>query len=130
MNPRVLVEDDGDTIRLGELSPGCRACKDGKWDCLFLSLSCNLSCAFCLTPCGLTKASAAISAFGNDLDTLCKKYSSSGTIGVGFSGGDPLLKPKHLLSYISRLRERRFDLYIWVYTRYGTETCEILAVHR
>jgi uncharacterized protein len=112
---RVLVEDDDDTIRIGELSPGCRACKDGKWDCLFLSLACNLSCAFCLTPCGLTKATA-VSAFGNNMEALCENYSNLGTIGIGFSGGEPLLSPQHLLYCLSRLRERRSDLYIWVYT--------------
>ena len=58
VTPSGRVEDGGETIRLGVVSPGCRACKAGSWDCIFLSMACNLSCAFCLTPLGFAKASA------------------------------------------------------------------------
>jgi pyruvate formate-lyase activating enzyme-like uncharacterized protein len=115
ISPHLMIEDGGDTIRLGALSPGCRACKDGKWDCLFLSMECNLSCTFCLTPCGIGKGTA-ISAFGDDLDALCAHYASSGTSGIGFSGGEPLLYPRLLLSCLSRIRQKLPHLYLWVYT--------------
>ena len=115
VTPSGRVEDGGETIRLGELSPGCRACKAGKWDCIFLSMACNLSCAFCLTPLGFAKASA-LSALGSDLDALSKNYASSEITGIGFSGGEPLLSPHRLLQYLARLRQERPDLYFWAYT--------------
>jgi pyruvate formate-lyase activating enzyme-like uncharacterized protein len=124
--PRIRVEDGGDTIRLGALSPGCRACKAGKWDCLFLSMSCNLSCAFCLTPCDLAEVSA-LSALGNDLDALGDIYASSDIAGIGFSGGEPLLTPHRLLHCLSRLRARRPDLYFWTYTNGLPLTTELLS---
>lgn len=124
--PRIRVEDGGDTIRLGELSPGCRACKAGKWDCLFLSMRCNLSCHFCLTPCGLTDRST-LSALGNDLDALGDFYANAETLGIGFSGGEPLLTPQRLLHCLSRLRARRPDLYLWAYTNGLPLTTELLS---
>ena len=45
--PSIHVDDGGDTLYLGELSPGCRACKEGTWDCIFLTGRCNLACPFC-----------------------------------------------------------------------------------
>ena len=126
VTPNGRVEDGGDTIRLGELSPGCRACKAGKWDCIFLSMACNLSCAFCLTPRGLAKASA-LSALGSDLDALCEHYTSSETIGIGFSGGEPLLTPRRLLQCLSRLRARRSALYFWAYTNGLPLTTDLIS---
>lgn len=126
VTPLIRVEDGGDTIRLGKLSPGCRACKEGKWDCLFLSMTCNLSCAFCLTPCGLGRFSM-LSALGNDLDALCEVYASSEIIGIGLSGGEPLLAPQRLLHCLSRLRAGRPDLYVWAYTNGLALTTELLS---
>ncbi len=113
--PRAIIEDGGVTVRLGELSPGCRACKSGHWDCLFLSMSCNLACSFCLTPCQLTKP-AALSALGDDWDALCDQYANSDTTGVGFSGGEPLLEPDRLLRSVAKLRTLRPDIHLWAYT--------------
>jgi uncharacterized protein len=111
----VWIEDSGATIRCGELSPGCRACKSGKWDCLFLTLECNLSCDFCLTPCRLKKESS-LSALSNDLNSLLDKYVESKIQGIGISGGEPLLKPQRLLDCLSTLRKGRSDFYFWAYT--------------
>jgi len=122
---RICIEDDGETIRLGELSPGCRACKAGRWDCIFLSMACNLSCAFCLTPSCLA-AAPALSALGNDLDGLCDATEEAETIGIGFSGGEPLLEPDALLQSISRLRAKRPDLCLWAYTNGLPLTTQLL----
>ena len=48
--PEVLIVDDGDTVCLGELSPGCVRCKSGEWDCSFITPICNLRCEFCISP--------------------------------------------------------------------------------
>ena len=111
----IQIENNGETIRSGELSPGCRACKSGRWDCIFLTLSCNLSCSFCLTPCTLTKASS-LSAFGNDIHTLLKEYARLKVAGIGFSGGEPMLASERLMDCLSRLRNANPATYLWAYT--------------
>ena len=126
VTPLVRVEDDGDTIRLGELSPGCRTCKQGKWDCIFLSTACNLSCAFCLTPCSLREG-YTLSALGDDIEALCDVYARSEIAGIGISGGEPLLTPQRLLHYVSRLHARLPDLYLWAYTNGLLLTTQLLA---
>ena len=35
--PELTIADDGDTMVLGAYSPGCRACKQGAWDCIFMT---------------------------------------------------------------------------------------------
>ena len=109
------IENNGETTRSGELSPGCQACKSGRWDCVFLTLSCNLSCAFCLTPCNLVKP-YALSAFGNDMHTLVKRYAELQISGIGFSGGEPMLKSELLIEFLSTLQEKKPKTYLWAYT--------------
>ena len=113
--PGVRIEDGGDTVHLGELSPGCKACKSGQWDCLFVTMRCNLQCAFCLTPRGLVDQPMR-SALGSDLPALCSQYARAGVRGVGFSGGEPMLQPELLLRWIGHLRRELPDLYLWAYT--------------
>lgn len=121
-----VVEYGGATIRLGELSPGCCACKAGRWDCVFLSMACNLSCAFCLTPAGYENASR-LSALGSDLDSLCRRYISADVIGIGFSGGEPMLRPRRLLDCITTLRSRLPHLYFWAYTNGLPLTTDLIS---
>jgi len=78
-------------------------------------MACNLSCPFCLTPCGLSKESS-LSALDEDLDALCEIYARSKIIGVGFSGGEPMLSPDRLFHCLSRLSSKRPDIYFWSYT--------------
>ena len=49
--PGVQIEEQGECLFLNALSPGCRACKDGAWDCIFVTMACNLNCPFCWSPC-------------------------------------------------------------------------------
>ncbi len=113
--PSARVEDDGETVRLGDLSPGCAACKAGRWDCLFVTMRCNLSCPFCLTPRGLVLRPMR-SALGDDLHMLCARYARVGIEGVSFSGGEPFLDPDPVLEWLSVLRRELPGLYIWAYT--------------
>ena len=124
--PGISVEDDGDTIHLGDLSPGCLACKSGQWDCLFLAMRCNLKCAFCLTPQHLADLSMR-SALGPDLSALCSRYARAGVRGVGFSGGEPLLQPELLLQWVGLLRRELPDLYLWAYTNGVLLTADLLG---
>ena len=124
--PGLRVEDDGDTLHLGDLSPGCLACKSGQWDCLFLSMRCNLRCAFCLTPRHLADPPMQ-SAWGPDLLALGSQYTRAGVRGVGFSGGEPLLQPELLLQWVGLLRRELPDLYLWAYTNGVALTADLLG---
>jgi pyruvate formate-lyase activating enzyme-like uncharacterized protein len=126
ISANIQIEHSGDTVRYGELSPGCRACKSGQWDCLFLTMACNLSCNFCLTPCRLTQE-GSLSAFGNDPDLLIEKYGELNIKGIGFSGGEPLLRLDRLLECLSTFRKRRPDLYCWAYTNGLLLTKDIIS---
>ena len=107
--------DEGATVHLGALSPGCEACQAGAWDCVFGTMACNLSCRFCISP-GAGRRRGPPSALGGDLATLCQVYARSGVRGVGFTGGEPLLEPELLLHRASVLRRELPHLYLWAYT--------------
>ncbi len=124
--PAARIEDDGDTICSGDLSPGCVACKTGRWDCLFLTLSCNLQCPFCLTPRTISDQPVR-SALSVDLSGLCAQYARTGVQGVGISGGEPFLQPDVLLHWVTVLRQELPDLYLWAYTNGVCLTDDLLA---
>ncbi len=126
ISANIQIENNGETTRSGELSPGCQACKSGKWDCIFLTLSCNLSCSFCLTPCTLTKASS-ISAFGNDIHTLIKEYAELKISGIGFSGGEPMLESKLLIDCLLSIHKANPEAYLWAYTNGLLLTKDIIS---
>lgn len=113
--PDVHIEADGEIVYLGELSPGCRACKAGAWDCIFTTMRCNLQCAFCYSPQSLT-ADFSGSAFGSNPAQIAENYSKTYITGVSFSGGEPFLEPQKLFDWIARLKERFPEKYTWVYT--------------
>jgi len=113
--PEAIVEDAGETVRIGALSPGCVACKSGTWDCVFVTMRCNLSCAFCLRP---EAAESAVlgGAFGSDPVASAEYYARAGVTGVGFSGGEPLLEPEAVLRWVATLSGRMPGVYLWAYT--------------
>lgn len=124
--PSATIEDDGETVRLGELSPGCVACKAGRWDCIFVTMRCNLDCPFCLRPPNLAMP-PMYSALGRDLVTLFARYSRAGISGVSFSGGEPFLDPEPVLAWLAALRREFPRLYIWAYTNGLALTPDLLA---
>ena len=113
--PGVRIEDGGEIVALGELSPGCRACKDGTWDCVFLTMRCNLACPFCCSPHDIPPDYAG-SAFGRTPSEITAAYARTRITGVSFSGGEPFLDPSRLLEWVGQFTARRPDAYYWVYT--------------
>lgn len=113
--PYAFVSGDGETIATGALSPGCQACKAGTWDCLFLTMDCNLSCSFCCSP-GDRRRNVPLSAFGNDVEELLFHYRLIQPEGISFSGGEVFLDIDRLRTMIALMRREFPFAYLWVYT--------------
>jgi pyruvate formate-lyase activating enzyme-like uncharacterized protein len=113
--PGVHVEAGGEGIWLGELSPGCRACQAGAWDCLFVTARCNLNCPFCYSPHGLSPDHSG-SAFGAQPAEMAMNYGQASLAGLAFSGGEPFLEPDRLLRWVAAIKAQVPDAYTWVYT--------------
>jgi pyruvate formate-lyase activating enzyme-like uncharacterized protein len=113
--PGLSIAADKATVCLGELSPGCQACKNGAWDCVFVTQRCNLSCSFCYSPNGVAKDYAG-SAFGDSPEEMAANYTRTHIEGISFSGGEPFLEPERLVHWAGFFREHFPQAYLWVYT--------------
>lgn len=109
----------GNKIGPGSLSPGCMTCGQGTWSCLFIGSKCTASCFYC--PQDRKKKnneppveSGLLFENPDDYVDYLEKFKFKG---VGFSGGEPLLQYKKILTYIRKIRKRLGEeVYIWVYT--------------
>ena len=113
--PEAFIEGDGEIIYTGELSPGCRACKEGSWDCIFITMRCNLDCNFCSRSNMAGKDYAGL-AYGANPKEVTKNYARTKIKGIGFSGGEAFLEPKRLFDWFVILKQAFPDNYFWIYT--------------
>ncbi len=113
--PSIQVASDGEDVWFGTLSPGCRACKDGSWDCIFITMRCNLNCSFCLRPHSM-HAAPPTSVFGRTPAEAAQTLARLNVKGVSFSGGEPLLEPDMLFDWLFPLRRGCPETYFWIYT--------------
>jgi uncharacterized protein len=113
--PGLRSEHGGETIALGELSPGCRACKTGAWDCLFVTMRCNLDCAFCYSPQGISRDYVG-SAYGATPADIAAQHARTHIEGIAFSGGEPFLEVERLCAWLGWFKEHSPARYYWVYT--------------
>jgi len=111
----VHVEADGEIVYLGGLSPGCRTCKDGTWDCIFTTMRCNLNCEFCYSPHAIPREYAG-SVFGATPAQIAGNYARTHVTGVSFSGGEPFTDTPKLLEWAAWFKSRYPGKYYWVYT--------------
>jgi len=109
------VEDEGEALYLGALSPGCRACKDGTWDCIFTTMDCNLDCAFCFSPHTIPRDYQG-SQMGSTPAEIAANHERTRVEGISFSGGEPFLHPEKLFEWVAWFTSRYPDRYYWVYT--------------
>jgi pyruvate formate-lyase activating enzyme-like uncharacterized protein len=109
------VEGEGEVLYIGELAPGCRACKQGTWDCVFTTMRCNLDCAFCYSPHAVDRDYAG-SVFGTTPAEIARNHARTTITGVSFSGGEPFAEPKRLLAWAAWFAEHAPDTCYWVYT--------------
>lgn len=113
--PGAHLAEGGEIFHLGPLSPGCQACIDGRWDCLFVTSRCNLACPFCCNPLHIPP-DASGSAYGQTPDEIALAYNALDLGGISFSGGEPLLEPERLFEWLAFFKSRFPRVYTWIYT--------------
>lgn len=111
----IHIEADGEIVYLGELSPGCQACKEGTWDCIFTTMRCNLDCEFCSSPHAIPKDYAG-SVFGMTPEQIAENHAKTCITGISFSGGEPFVDGRKLFDWVAWFTSRYPDKYYWVYT--------------
>jgi pyruvate formate-lyase activating enzyme-like uncharacterized protein len=109
------VEDGGEVLHLGGISPGCQACKEGTWDCIFTTVRCNLDCEFCYSPHDTPKDYAG-SLLGSTPEQIEENHTRTRITGISFSGGEPFAEPHKLFKWVAWFTSRHTDKYYWVYT--------------
>jgi pyruvate formate-lyase activating enzyme-like uncharacterized protein len=111
----IHIEADGEVVYLGELSPGCQACKEGTWDCIFTTMRCNLDCEFCYSPHAIPRDYAG-SVFGTTPEQIAQNHARTHITGISFSGGEPFVDAQKLFEWVAWFTSRYPDRYYWVYT--------------
>ncbi|MBN1139346.1 MAG: radical SAM protein [Anaerolineae bacterium] len=111
----LYIEEEGEVLYLGALSPGCRACKEGTWDCIFTTMACNLDCAFCFSPQAPPRDYAG-SQMGSTPPEIAANHERTRIEGISFSGGEPFLYPEQLFEWVAWFTTRDPNGYYWVYT--------------
>jgi pyruvate formate-lyase activating enzyme-like uncharacterized protein len=109
------VEDGGEVMYLGGISPGCQACKEGTWDCIFTTMRCNLDCGFCYSPHDIPRGYAG-SLLGSTPEQIDENHAKTRISGISFSGGEPFAEPQKLFEWVAWFTSRHPDKYYWVYT--------------
>jgi pyruvate formate-lyase activating enzyme-like uncharacterized protein len=113
--PDICIESNGEALYLGDLSPGCRICKEGTWDCIFTTMECNLDCEFCLRPKDFPKSYAG-SIFGAQLEEIAENHSKTIINGISLSGGEPFLKITRMIEWFTWFKNLYPNKYFWLYT--------------
>jgi pyruvate formate-lyase activating enzyme-like uncharacterized protein len=111
----LYVEGDGEVLYLGGLSPGCQACKEGTWDCIFTTMRCNLDCQFCYSPHAIPRDYAG-SLLGSTPEQIAGNHARTTITGISFSGGEPFVDTARLFDWVSWFTSRYPEKYYWVYT--------------
>jgi pyruvate formate-lyase activating enzyme-like uncharacterized protein len=111
----LCVGDEGESMYVGGLSPGCQACKAGTWDCIFVTMACNLDCPFCYSPQAMPRDYAG-SQMGSSPAEIAANHERTHVTGIAFTGGEPFLHAERLFEWVAWFTSRYPDRYYWVYT--------------
>lgn len=109
------------------ISPGCMACKSGAWLCTFIGTRCNCFCPHCPNP-NVNKGNdrSTVSGFDGtrDISFILSELERPFYTGVAISGGEPMLYMDKLVEWITKIRAKFPNIYIWHYTNglLATET--------
>lgn len=133
---RDLLKDLAESVAIGclgtkldvtNLSPGCQACVEGQWSCLFINGKCNGNCFYCPTSqdeVGLPTTNTL--SFQNP-DEYVSYLRIFGFRGASISGGEPLLTLEKSVQFIQSIK-RAFGetIHIWLYTNGLLATRDIM----
>lgn len=111
----VTLVDEGEVLYTGAPSPGCEACRNGGWDCVFVTMRCNLNCAFCCSPQHAPPDIPGL-ALGHTPEQAAANHRVAQITGVSFSGGEPFTDKPRLFELIAQFRKHSPAQYTWVYT--------------
>ena len=99
------------------LSPGCRACLEGNWSCLFITGNCNCRCFYCPTAQDVGGEPGTNNLDFPKVDDYVDYLARFGFTGASISGGEPLLVLEKSLQYLRAMRRRLGDtVHLWLYT--------------
>lgn len=112
----------------GELAQGCRLCAEGAKLVLFVTGLCGRGCVFC--PLSEKRRDRDVAwaneREGTHAEDIIEEAERMNALGAGITGGDPMLKMKRTLEYISLLKKRfGFDFHIHLYTARPVSTEDI-----
>jgi len=103
----------------GELSPGCVACCDGRWSCMFITPRCTSSCPACPQDpkTRIQRPPIAEGLSFERADDYADYLQKLGYRCTGLCGGEPFLVYDKLLSFVGTIKERLGDrVYVYAYT--------------
>ena len=117
LSGRAEIGCKGSKVDCRNLSPGCRACVEGSWSCLFINGRCNCDCFYCPAP----QDQAGVPQTNGIPFTSAADYAeylaALDFTGASLSGGEPLLTTERTLEYLTAIRRRcGVGIHIWLYT--------------
>ncbi len=114
---RTILGAGGTKLDCRNLSPGCRACMEGTWSCLFITGHCNGHCFYCPAPQDVGGVPGTNNLDFPDAGDFVDYLARFGFSGASISGGEPLLELERSLQFLHAVRDRFGDrVYLWLYT--------------
>ena len=126
LGSRVTSSANASKLDSQKLSPGCRACLEGNWSCLFITGNCNCRCFYCPTAQNVGGDPGTNNLDFPKVDDYVDYLARFGFSGASISGGEPLLVLEKSLQYLRAIRRRLGDgIHLWMYTNGTLLTTDI-----
>ena len=126
LGSRVTSSANASKLDSQKLSPGCRACLEGNWSCLFITGNCNCRCFYCPTAQNVGGDPGTNNLDFPKVDDYVDYLARFGFSGASISGGEPLLVLEKSLQYLRAIRRRLGDgIHLWLYTNGTLLTADI-----
>jgi pyruvate formate-lyase activating enzyme-like uncharacterized protein len=123
---RAAFSANASKLHSQKLSPGCRACLEGKWSCLFITGNCNCRCFYCPTAQDVGGDPGTNNLDFPKVDDYVDYLARFDFSGASISGGEPLLVLGKSLKYLRAIRRRLGDsVHLWLYTNATLLTVDI-----
>ena len=123
---RAAFSANASKLHSQKLSPGCLACLEGKWSCLFITGNCNCRCFYCPTAQDVGGDPGTNNLDFPKVDDYVDYLACFGFSGASISGGEPLLVLEKSLKYLRAIRRRLGDsVHLWLYTNATLLTTDI-----